>query len=122
MDLGGDLTRRWIGSSSRNPDALGLSRVDVNGDVWLVSCWLLSPSGVDMAGNVWLVKHLGLGLWCGGGVRGGRHPTKGCRMPVHFSGSEILEVMSENLSYIQHKIGETARPDGKISSGACQPN
>ena len=97
MDLGGNLTRRWIGSCSRDPDALGLSRVDMNGDVWLVSCWLLSPSGVDMDGNVWLVKHLG--LWCGGGVRGGRHLTKGCSMPsVHVNGSEILEIMSEKFS------------------------
>ena len=40
---------------------------------------------------------------------------------VHVSGSEILEIMSENFSYIQHKIGETAWPDGIISSGAHQP-
>ena len=40
---------------------------------------------------------------------------------VHVNGSEILGIMSEKFSYIQHKIGETARPGGIISSGACQP-
>ena len=37
-------------------------------------------------------------------------------MPVHVSGSEILEIISEIFSYIQHNTRRDI-----ISSGACQP-